>query len=278
MVLIEYEARDTIIHRLNSLSKLIWFSGIIFLLTLYLEPQPLLILFIFELFIGYLAKIPWRKILARAWWAFIFSIASGYSISLWVNQPSQFTNVPKEFACKVLIQLTPEGTPLLGYTAITYGGLLWGTAATLKISIAVIAACILSFSTSISDIIFLWSRFLPYRLSFIITAGMRFYPVMVDKTQEIIIAAKSRGWEISSRNPVKRVKSLFPIVFPAIREAVVLAEKMALAVEARAFGVKKPTNLRQISFTYSDFFFILFNVFITGILTYMWWFYGFGRL
>ena len=278
MVLIEYEAKDTAIHRLNPLAKFVWFGGMVFLFTLYLEPQPLLILFAIEVFVGHLARIPWRKLLARAWWVFIFSVLGGYTISLWVNQPSQFWRVPPEFGCRVLVQLTPPGTPLLGYTAVTYGGLLWGTAITVKAAIAVIAACILTFSMPLSDIIAIWGRFLPYKLSFIATSGIRFYPVMVEKMQDIMAAAKSRGWDVTSRNPIKRVKGVFPIVFPAIREATLLADRMALAVEARAFGVRKPTSLRTLSFTASDVLFILFNVFVTLILTYLWWFCGFGKL
>jgi len=278
MVFIEYEAKDTMVHRLNPLSKLIWFSSLVFLLTLYLEPQPLLIIFLLELFIGYLAKVPWRKLMARAWWAFILSIFGGYTFSLWVNKPSQFWHIPPELGCKVLLELTPPETPLLGYTAITYGGLLWGTAITLKVFLGVIAASILTYTIPLSDVVYLWSKVLPYRLSFICVTGIRFYPVMMEKVREIIIAAKSRGWEIRSKNPITRAKEAFPIVLPSAREAMLLAERMALAIEARAFGVKKPTSLRKFTFNSADVFFIIFNVSITVALTCMWWYYGFGKL
>ncbi|HDD34382.1 MAG TPA: hypothetical protein ENG30_04445, partial [Thermofilaceae archaeon] len=84
MVFIEYESRDTVIHRLSPISKLVWFACIVFLLTLYLEPQPLPVLLILELLVGQMARVPWRKLLARAWWAFALSLAGGYTFSLWV--------------------------------------------------------------------------------------------------------------------------------------------------------------------------------------------------
>lgn len=278
MVFIEYEEKDTIIHRLNPISKVVWFSCMIFLLTLYLEPQPLAVLFVMEFFIGKLARVPWRKLLSRAWWAFVLSVFGGYTFSLWVNQSSQFSKVPPELGCRVIIQITPPGTPLVGYTAITYGGLLWGTAVTLKVFVGVIAASILTFTLPLSDIMFLWSRVLPYKLSFVLISGIKFYPVMAEKVQEIIIAAKSRGWEIASRNPMERIRKVFSIVFPATREAMLLAERMALATEARAFGHRKPTSLRVLKFKSTDMLFMMFNVSTAAALTYMWWFYGFGRL
>lgn len=278
MVFIEYESRDTVIHRLSPISKLVWFACIVFLLTLYLEPQPLPVLLILELLVGQMARVPWRKLLARAWWAFALSLAGGYTFSLWVNRPSQFWHVPPDLGCKVLLVLTPPETPVLGYTAITYGGLLWGTAVTLKVFLGVIAASILTYTLPLSDVVYLWSRVLPYRLSFICISGIRFYPVMMEKVEEIIAAAKSRGWEISSKNPVKRAREAFPVMFPAAREAMLLAERMALAVEARAFGVSKPTNIRRVEFGVRDLLFILFNLSITVMLAYMWWEYGFGML
>lgn len=278
MVLIEYEAKDTIIHRLNPVSKIVWLGGLGFTLAMYLEPQPLIILFALEVFIGSLAGVSWRKLLSRAWWAFAASIFGGVIVMFWVVNPEQFWRVPRELACKVLVQLTPQGTPILGYTAITYGGLIWLTAFVMKIAIAVIAACIFTFSVPLSDLTSLWNMFLPYKLSFILTSGLRFYPVMAEKTRDVIAAAKSRGWEISSKNPVKRVKAVYPIMFPVIREASLLADRMALATEMRAFGVKKPTSIRKLKFTSSDILFITFNVFVTGILTYLWWFCGLGKL
>ncbi|RLG04053.1 MAG: hypothetical protein DRN60_00290 [Thaumarchaeota archaeon] len=278
MVLIEYEAKDTIIHRLNPVSKIVWLGGLGLLLAMYLEPQPLIIVFAWEVFIGCLAGISWRKLLSRAWWAFVASIFGGIIVMFWVVNPEQFWRVPRDLACKTLIQLTPPGTPILGHTAITYGGLIWFTAGVLRITIAIIAACIFTFSVPLSDLTSLWSMFLPYKLSFILTSGLRFYPVMAEKTQDIITAAKSRGWDITSKNPVKRVKAIYPIIFPIVREAADLANRMALAAEVRAFGVKRPTRMTTLKFTPSDIFFIMFNVFITGTLVYLWWFCGLGKL
>ena len=278
MVFIEFEAKSTIIHRLNPVAKLVWFGSIVILLTLYLEPQPLLIIFLLELFVGTLARVPWRKLLARAWWAFLLSVFGGYTYSLWINKPSQFWRIPPELGCRTILVLTPKETPLIGYTAVTVGGLLWGTAVTLKVFIGVIAASILTFTTPVSDLALIWIKFLPYKLSFICTTGIRFYPVMIEKIQEIMAAAKSRGWDMSSKNPIKRIRATFPIVIPASREAILLADKMALAMEAKAFGVRKPTVLKTIKFTWNDVLFIIFSISLTTVLFLMWWFYGFGML
>ncbi|MEM2739727.1 MAG: energy-coupling factor transporter transmembrane component T [Candidatus Bathyarchaeia archaeon] len=278
MVLLEYEAKDTVIHRLNPIAKAIWFACCTLLFTLYLEPQPLIILVAQIVMVGYLSKVPWGKLLSRAWWAYIGSLLGGYTVSLWITSPEQLWRIPPEYGCRVLLEVTPRGTPIIGYTAITYAGLLWGTTVTMKIALAVTAACLLTYTTPISDIVSIVGRILPYKASFIVMTGVRFYPVLLERIQGIIDAARSRGWESSYRDPVKGFRSLYTIVFPSIREAILLSERMSLSIESRAFGVKKPTPIKSLAFSRSDIFFIAFVSSFTGLLAYMWSVYGFGML
>ncbi|MCS7112567.1 MAG: energy-coupling factor transporter transmembrane component T [Nitrososphaerota archaeon] len=278
MVLLEYEAKDTIIHRLNPAVKAIWFACCTFLFTLYLEPQPLIILAAQIAVVGYLSRVPWVKLLSRAWWAYIGSLFGGYTVSLWITSPEQLWRIPPEYGCRVVLEVTPRGTPIIGYTAITYAGLLWGTAVTMKIALAVTAACLLTYTTPISDIVSLVGRILPYKISFIVMTGVRFYPVLLERIQGIIDAARSRGWEASYGNPIRRVRSLYTIVFPSIREAILLSERMSLSIESRAFGVKKPTPIKSLAFNKSDILFTIFVTSFTGVLTYTWSVYGFGML
>jgi energy-coupling factor transport system permease protein len=278
MVLMEYEAKDTIIHRLNSLTKIIWLGTIVFIFTLVTEPQPLPIVALLVVLVGYLSKISWRKLLARAWWAYLGSIVGGFTVSLWITTPAQLLRVPPDFGTTVLLELTSKGTPILGRLAVTYGGILWATASTLKVALAISAACIFTYSTPLSEIVSIINKVMPYKVSFIIMAGVRFYPVLMEKVQTITDAARSRGWGSPSANPVDRVKSISPILFPSIREAMGLADKMSLAIEARAFGVGKPTALKAAGLKSSDLLFVAFSVSIALTLSLMWWFYGFGML
>ncbi|MEM2504218.1 MAG: hypothetical protein QXV76_01060, partial [Candidatus Bathyarchaeia archaeon] len=107
MVLLEYEAKDTVIHRLNPIAKAVWFACCTILSTLYLEPQPLIILAAQIAMIGYLSKVPWSKLISRAWWAYIGSLLGGYTVSLWITSPEQLWRIPPEYGCKVLLEVTP---------------------------------------------------------------------------------------------------------------------------------------------------------------------------
>lgn len=278
MVLIEYEAKDTAIHRLDSLSKVVWLGSIVVLLALYVEPQPLPILIVFIIVIGYLCRVSWSKLLARAWWAYLGSVVAGFTISLWITSPSQLVHIPAEFGTRIILEITSAETPILGHMAITYAGMLWALASTLKIAIAVTAACIFTYTTPLSEIVSLVDKVLPYKISFVMMAGVRFYPVLIEKVNTIIDAARSRGWSASSANPIRNVLSLSTVVYPSIREAMQLADRMSLAVEARAFGAMRPTSLRKTHIGKSDVFFMLSSVSIAVALAYMWWFYGFGSL
>ena len=278
MVLMEYEDKETPIHRLSALAKFVWFGTVIFLFTLYTEPRPLPIVAAEVVLVGLLARISWRKLLSRAWWSYLGSIVGGLTVSLWITTPAQLKRIPAEIGGKILLEITPEGTPILGHMAVTYAGLLWATALTLKVALAVSAACVLTYSTPLSEMVALISRVLPYKVSFIIMAGVRFYPVLMEKVQTIIDAAKSRGWGTTSRNPVQRVRSVSTILFPSIREAMGLADKMSLAIEARAFGTTKPTALKMTKVNVKDVVFMLMSISFAIALAFMWWQYGFGEL
>jgi energy-coupling factor transport system permease protein len=87
---------------------------------------------------------------------------------------------------------------------------------------------------------------LPRDVVFAFVTAVRFIPVMMLDTIQIMDAQKSRGLELDKGNILKRVRNMIPILIPLVVNSVVRSGELAEAMESRAYGaVPKPTSLIQ---------------------------------
>jgi energy-coupling factor transport system permease protein len=87
---------------------------------------------------------------------------------------------------------------------------------------------------------------LPRDVVFAFVTAVRFIPVMLLDTIQIMDAQKSRGLELEKGNILKRVRSMIPILIPLVVNSVVRSGELAEAMESRAYGaVARPTSLVQ---------------------------------
>jgi energy-coupling factor transport system permease protein len=85
---------------------------------------------------------------------------------------------------------------------------------------------------------------LPRDVVFAFVTAVRFIPVMMLDTIQIMDAQKSRGLELDKGNIFRRVRNMVPILIPLVVNSVVRSGELAEAMESRAYGaVPKPTSL-----------------------------------
>ncbi len=85
---------------------------------------------------------------------------------------------------------------------------------------------------------------LPRDVVFAFVTAVRFIPVMLLDTIQIMDAQKSRGLELEKGNVLRRVRSMIPILIPLVVNSVVRSGELAEAMESRAYGaVAHPTSL-----------------------------------
>ena len=85
---------------------------------------------------------------------------------------------------------------------------------------------------------------LPRDLVFAFVTAVRFIPVMMLDTIQIMDAQKSRGLELEKGNVFRRVRNMVPVLIPLVVNSVVRSGELAEAMESRAYGaVRKPTSL-----------------------------------
>lgn len=104
--------------------------------------------------------------------------------------------------------------------------------------------------------------------SMMMTIALRFIPTLVEETDKIMNAQKSRGADFSSGSLVRRAKALIPILVPLFVGAFKRAEELAVAMECRCYRVdKKRTKLAKLTFRTRDAFtLVAFALFLTLVI------------
>ena len=83
----------------------------------------------------------------------------------------------------------------------------------------------------------------PYRVGFAITLSFRLVPLFIDSALTVVQAQSLRGYDFNRGGPLERVRRYVPVVIPVFMGALRKANNMAMALEARGFGVSgAPTS------------------------------------
>lgn len=101
------------------------------------------------------------------------------------------------------------------------------------------------------------------------TIALRFIPTLVEETEKIMNAQKSRGADFSSGGLIKRAKALIPIIIPLFVSSFKRAEELATAMECRCYrGDKNRTKLVKLSYKWRDLaYFVVALAFLGGVIT-----------
>ncbi len=92
-----------------------------------------------------------------------------------------------------------------------------------------------------------------HELSMMMSIALRFIPTLMDETDRIMKAQKSRGADFESGNIIKRAKSLVPILVPLFVSAFQRANELSMAMEARCYrGGEGRTRLKQLKYGRND--------------------------
>jgi energy-coupling factor transport system permease protein len=87
---------------------------------------------------------------------------------------------------------------------------------------------------------------LPRDVVFAFVTAVRFIPVLLLDTIQIMDAQKSRGLELEKGNILRRVRNMIPVLIPLVVNSVVRSGELAEAMESRAYGaVPRPTSLLE---------------------------------
>jgi energy-coupling factor transport system permease protein len=136
---------------------------------------------------------------------------------------------------------------------VTQESLLYAFRIAIRIAVMISAFTILLLTTHPSELMSdLTRRGLPGQFAYVIISSLQILPQMQAKAQTIIDAQRSRGLDTQG-SFIKRAGMLVPLVGPLVFGSLVEVEERAIAIEARGFTSKKvKTSLHVIPDPISD--------------------------
>lgn len=165
----------------------------------------------------------------------------------------------------VLHLFTGSGEPLvsLGILSITWEGIAQGSFVCLRLLLLMFAASLLTFTTqpliladALEDLMSPLKKVgVPaHELAMMMTIALRFIPTLLEETDKIMKAQKSRGADFTTGNIFNRMKAVMPILIPLFISAFRRADELAMAMEARCYhgGIGR-TRLKELKFAKLDY-------------------------
>jgi energy-coupling factor transport system permease protein len=144
---------------------------------------------------------------------------------------------------KLPVRLVLANLPPFTSWTVTTEGLHMGAFFCLRLSTVVVAAALMTLTTAPMQLTAGLERlFSPAKrlgvpvaeLALMISIALRFIPVLVDEAERLRKAQISRGADFTG-NPIRRARSLIPLLVPLFVAAFERADRLALAMESRCY-------------------------------------------
>lgn len=106
-----------------------------------------------------------------------------------------------------------------------------------------------------------------HTFAMMMSIALRFIPTLVEETEKIMNAQKSRGADFTSGSLAQRAKALIPLLVPLFVSSFKRAEELATAMECRCYrGDKNRTKLVKLEYKGLDFVFMGIFILLLGCL------------
>jgi energy-coupling factor transport system permease protein len=166
----------------------------------------------------------------------------------------------------------------LGDVIVSSEGLYRGAYMALRLLFLFAAATLLTLTTTtiaISDACAAMLR--PFRrlgvpdteIAMMLSIALRFVPTLVDAYKDILKAQQARGAVFGAGGPIRRVRSLLPLLVPLFAQVFRHAEELALAMESRCYHGGDRSHYRELRLRRVDYVAIWVVVALTVVLILM---------
>ena len=162
------------------------------------------------------------------------------------------------------------------FIKISYEGVISAIMMAFRITLLVTFTSLLTFTTSpirltdgIESMLKPFSKIgIPsHELAMMMTIALRFIPTLLEETDKIIMAQKSRGADFESGNLIRRAKALVPVLVPLFINSFRRADELATAMECRCYrGGEGRTKLKELTIGYMDILSLLVAVLVMVII------------
>jgi energy-coupling factor transport system permease protein len=226
---VEYIPGDSLVHRLNPLTKILWTLFILVAALLFSDYRYLLALLASVLAAAAAAGII-RQILAEITGLLVFALIL--------------------FTIQALFYDLGEPVFYLvagGRLPVTNQGLLSGLAMAARMMTLVLSFLVFTATTRTQDIVLILVEKIkiPYDYAFMFITALRFIPTFLGEVRQVSQAQQARGHAVEGINPFKKIRAYAPVTVPLVLISLNKAEQLAMAMETRGFGGGPRTYLRD---------------------------------
>jgi energy-coupling factor transport system permease protein len=163
----------------------------------------------------------------------------------------------------------PEQWPLIGGARMSREGVLYALNTVFK-SLTMVLVIPLAVFTTDADamIIGLVKAGVPYKIAFIFSSTLRFFPLLFAQAQIILEAQRLRGLAIEELGLLRRAKVYATLAVPLILGAMSRSQQLDVALQARAFsGSSERTYLYESRLATHDYLVLALSlVFLTAAI------------
>ncbi|MEG2085173.1 MAG: energy-coupling factor transporter transmembrane component T [Clostridia bacterium] len=238
----QYYPTNSPIHKLDSRAKIIFTFLYILSIFFVVSYVSYAVVALFLLTIILMSKIPLKMVLK--------SIKGVMFLIL-------FTVILNLFMYK-------GGEPLVHWWifTITAEGIDFTIKMALRLFFLIIGTSLLTFTTTPMELTdgieslmkpLKYIKFPVHDFALIMSIALRFIPTLIDETDKIMMAQKSRGAGFDTGGLISKAKAMIPVLIPLFVSAFRKAEELADALDARCYNASpNRVKMKKLAFTYRD--------------------------
>ncbi len=229
----QYYQTDSLLHRLDPRIKLT--GTLVFIISL----------FIANSFTGYLVAAVFLITMIR-----LSNVPFSYIIRLFITMAFNLFLTPGEVLVK------------FGIFKITREGIYFAVRMAIRLIFLIIGSSLMTLTTTPTQLTDAMEALMnPLRrfhvpvheIAMMMSIALRFIPILMEETDKIMKAQMARGADFESRNLIKKVRSLIPILVPLFVSAFRRANDLAMAMEARCYrGGEGRTKMKPLVYQKRD--------------------------
>lgn len=234
--MLEYSQGDTLIHKLNPLTKML--LAFLFCLSSFLSSHILMAvgIIILNILIANIAGIAKKAV-------------------------SLLTTLLKIGIVLFLLQIffIRTGNIILKLPLnifVTDTGLAFSVLLVLRLVGATMPLVLMLTVTKMSDLtnVFVQKLHIPFKYTFAFITALRFIPIFENEMNGIVEAQTARGVEFDTKNPLKKIKLVLPLCVPLLISSVKRIEGSAISAELRGFNLRqKNSGYKKYNFNMPDY-------------------------
>jgi energy-coupling factor transport system permease protein len=109
-----------------------------------------------------------------------------------------------------------------------------------------------------------------YEIALVLSIALRFVPTLMDETEKIMNAQRSRGVNFGEGSLLQQIKAVIPLLIPLFVSSFNRAEDLATAMEARGYqGGAGRTKYRQMIWSVKDTLALIVFLLVTVLLVWL---------